>query len=121
MACFPSRHQSREDSRHERSLRFAEDQVENPAAAHMRPRAPAVGEDLFVGASVPLQGIGQFRHAVEGAHVVNGLRQLDEGGDPLTVDADAEIRVADHVPKQTDLRRSFTISRLQSTGLGRFA
>src|SRR5262245_1370258 len=43
----------------------------------MRPRPPAVGQDVGVGAACFLQGISQDGHSVEGTFVVDGFGQLD--------------------------------------------
>src|SRR5262245_47192542 len=57
-------------------LPFSETIINDPAAADVRPRPAAVGEAGGVGAAGLFQGVGQDRQAVEGAVVVDGLRQL---------------------------------------------
>ena len=62
------------------NLYLTECQADDPAAAHMRPIAAAMGDDLLAVATGVHQGVGEDRHAVEGAFVVDGPGQIDDGG-----------------------------------------
>ena len=58
-------------------------QIDDPAAPHMRPALVAVGEDVGVVAPGILQRIGQDRQAVEGTVGVDAPGELDDrGGEP---------------------------------------
>jgi hypothetical protein len=51
-------------------------EIDDPAAAHMLPRFPAVGQNSSVRATGLLQGVGQDRQEVEATVVVDALGKL---------------------------------------------
>src|SRR5262245_32416048 len=52
-------------------LRLAEEEIDGPAAADVRPRPAAVGEDVGVGAAGVLQRVRQDRQPLEGPLLVD--------------------------------------------------
>ena len=81
-------------------LLLAEHQVHDPAAADVRPLAPAVAEDLLVGAAGVHQGVGQEGQAVEGPVLVDAAGQADGvGGPPAGVEGDGAEGVAENCPR----------------------
>src|SRR5690242_439503 len=62
-----------------RRSRLAEDGVDGPAAADMRPLAAAVLHEVVVVATGVEQGVGKDGQAVEGALLVDALRDLRNG------------------------------------------
>src|SRR5262245_32655564 len=78
-----------------RSL-LAEDEIDHPAAAHMRAGPAAMVEDVRVCATGVFEGVAEDGHSVEGAFLVHRLRELRD--DPLV--PEEPVRPQDHLPKR---------------------
>src|SRR5262245_54099911 len=77
---------------------FAENQIDDPAAADMRSGPTAVVEDIAVGARRILQRVGEDRHDLPAAVLVDRLRQFHDGPvvprQPVRVDGGGLKRIA---------------------------
>src|SRR5262249_23251480 len=62
------------------ALCLAEDEIDDPAAADVRPRPAAVLQHIGVVAARILQRVGEDRQPVEGAVSVGALGERDDGG-----------------------------------------
>src|SRR5262249_12948334 len=62
------------------TLRLAQERINNPAAAVVRARAWAVGQNVRVVAAGLFEGVGEDGHPVEGAFLVDALSQGKDGG-----------------------------------------
>src|SRR3954451_6826870 len=86
---------------------LSEQEVDHPAAPDVRPGAAAVGEDVGVGAAGVLQRVSQHGQTVEGAVIVDGLRELGHGtavpGQPRRVNSRRAERVAETVAEEITL------------------
>ncbi len=85
-------------------LLFSQNQIDHPAAADMRPRAPAVIENLAVGAAGVFQRVAKNWHDVIATIVVNRLRELRNGavvpGRPFGGDGRGAERIAEDVARK---------------------
>src|SRR5262245_32137852 len=84
-------------SGHEKDwLRFVEDQIDDPAAADVLGRLPAVLEDVGVVAAGVFERVGEDWHPLEGAVIVDGLSESDGvGGAPGRIERDGTEGVAE--------------------------
>src|ERR1051325_416176 len=62
------------------SLLLPQKQIKRPTPRHMRSRLSAMAQDFMIVAPGIVQGIGQFRHSVEGSVIVHRLGQLYHRG-----------------------------------------
>src|SRR4051812_20617851 len=83
---------------------LAEDQIQRPAAAHVRPRRAQVREDGVVGEAGVFEGVGEDRQAVEGAIGVDAFGELwDDAiipGSPRIVERENAEWVAEDAPSE---------------------
>src|SRR4051794_6024168 len=80
---------------------LTKDGIDDPAPEGVRPLAPAVIQDVSVVAAGVDQRVGQDRHAVEGAVLIDPASELDDEavvpGEPARSDGDRAERVAGDV------------------------
>jgi len=68
--------------------------------------APAVAQDVRIGAACIFEGICQNRQAVEGTFVVNGIcKASDSAGTPGGIEEDGMEGVAEDIAEQLRLRQ----------------
>src|SRR4051794_20843562 len=85
-------------------LRLPQQEIDDPAAAHVFARLAAVVEDLGVGAASVFEGIGEDGEAVKGAIFVNPSRQLrDRITQPGRVNSHGMKRVAENAAEESRL------------------
>src|SRR5262249_8102343 len=89
---------------------FAQDQIDDPAAADVLGPLAAVLEDVGTVAAGVFEGVGEDRHPLEAAVVVDGLSESDSvGGAPGRIESDGTEGVAENVAKQGGKERAATI------------
>ncbi len=80
------------------ALLFPQHEIDDPAAADVRAITTAMIEDLRILAAGVLNRIGEDGHSVEGAVVVDSLRDADGGGGPPRgIESDGTEGVAENV------------------------
>src|SRR6266508_248415 len=81
------------------SLLLLQNQIDHPAAADVDLLGvAAVGKDVLVRAAGVLKGVGEDRHAVEGALLVDAASQREHvGGQPCGVERDGAEGVPEDV------------------------
>src|SRR5262249_8285246 len=92
-----------------------EHHVQRPAPPHVRPRPPAVFQDVSDVTPRGFQGVGQFRHAIEGMFIVDGLSKADHCGRELGwVEGHRAERVAEEV---AEYRRQQALLGIRQYGI----
>src|SRR5262249_51770074 len=79
-------------------LTLAEQQIHHPAAADVFSGLAAMVQDSAIVAAGLFEGIAEYRHALEGALVVDGLGEGDDVcGAPGWIEGDGAERIAEDV------------------------
>src|SRR5262249_48630425 len=91
-------------------LLLCQHQVHRPAASDVFARVTAVIEHVGTGAARVFEGIGENRQAVEGALIVDALREGDDvPGPPGGIDPDGTESVAEDVTENAALDSTFLV------------
>jgi len=79
-------------------LLLPQHQIDHPAPADVRSRPAAMAQDVLVAATRFREGVGQFRHPLEGTVIVDGLGEgFHFGGEPSGVEGGGTEAVAENV------------------------